>query len=387
MKVLIINDGKYCSNWGLNASTKAILELLSEKQVDFDTILHKDLHKRYTLDPELFGRRLFNEDSRLQKKFFSRYLRIPLTSDQYDLYCDLWSKGKGGKFSNVVIEKILKSDLVLYNAEGSTYRNNYGSLAGLFIIYFAKKILKKRSCFVNGSFTVSSVNNLYEGIAKRLDREGIKFYVREEKSRDSLSSINVQSEIIPDSVFYYSSPPSINKNSDYFAVSKSMLPMLIDKDNYRIDPFIELISDISDLTGLKPLLLAKDPEDKYLLTLKNKLSSSLPSLSSKANFLQVQELISNSRFLVSGRYHHLIFAANTSVNICCFSSSSHKIEGLAKLLSSENYSVPTFDPTDILNYKNKILKYCKSLLNMDTSWDQFQLKNKFTEKFTKILYE
>ena len=47
-----------------------------------------------------------------------------------------------------------------------------------------------------------------------------------------------------------------------------MLPMLIDKDNYRIDPFIELISDISDLTGLKPLLLAKDPEDKYLLTLK-----------------------------------------------------------------------------------------------------------------------
>ena len=101
----------------------------------------------------------------------------------------------------------------------------------------------------------------------------------------------------------------------------------------------------------------------------------------------MQELISNSRFLVSGRYHHLIFAANTSVNICCFSSSSHKIEGLAKLLSSENYSVPTFDPTDILNYKNKILKYCKSLLNMDTSWDQFQLKNKFTEKFTKILYE
>ena len=67
-------------------------------------------------------------------------MRIPLTSDQYDLYCDLWNKGKGGKFSNVVIEKILKSDLVLYNAEGSTYRNNYGSLAGLFIIYFAKKI-------------------------------------------------------------------------------------------------------------------------------------------------------------------------------------------------------------------------------------------------------
>ena len=76
MKVLIINDGKYCSNWGLNASTKAILELLSEKQVDFDTILHKDLHKRYTLDPELFGRRLFNEDSRLQKKIFSRYLKF-----------------------------------------------------------------------------------------------------------------------------------------------------------------------------------------------------------------------------------------------------------------------------------------------------------------------
>mgnify|MGYP007000197202 len=97
---------------------------------------------------------------------------------------------------------------------GSTYRNNYGSLAGLFIIYFAKKILKKRSCFFNGSFTVSSVNNLYEGIAKRLHCEGIKFYVREEKSKESLSSINVPSVIIPDSVFYYASSPSSNKNSE-----------------------------------------------------------------------------------------------------------------------------------------------------------------------------
>tara|TARA_Y200000002_G_scaffold228924_1_gene189015 strand:- start:1767 stop:2930 length:1164 start_codon:yes stop_codon:yes gene_type:complete len=387
MKVLIINDGKYCSNWGLNASTKAILEFLKENEIEFDTILHKDLHKKYTLDPQLFGRRIFNEDSRIQKKFFPRYLKIPLTSDQYDLYCDLWNQGKGGAFSNVVIEKILKSDLVLYNAEGSTYRNNYGSLAGLFIIYFAKKILKKRSCFFNGSFTVSSVNNLYEGIAKRLHCEGIKFYVREEKSKESLSSINVPSVIIPDSVFYYASSPSSNKNSEYFAVSKSMLPMLIDKDNYRVDPFIELISNISDITGLKPLLLAKDPEDKYLLNLKNKLSSSLPSISSGLNFLEVQKLISNSRFLVSGRYHHLIFAANTSVNICCFSSSSHKIEGLAKLLSSKHNSIPTFDPTDIINYKNNILEYCQSLLSMESSWDQFQLKNKFTEKLTNILYE
>ena len=94
-------------------------------------------------------------------------------------------------------------------------------------------------------------------------------------------------------------------NLEEFITKKPIKPK---KDNYRIDPFIELISDISDLTGLKPLLLAKDPEDKYLLTLKNKLSSSLPSLSSEANFLQVQELISNSRFLVSGRYHHLKFA-------------------------------------------------------------------------------
>ena len=73
MKVLIVNDGKYCSNWGLNASTKAIIEFLKEKEIKFDTVLHKDLHKKYTLDPQLLGRRLFNEDSRIQKKFFSRY--------------------------------------------------------------------------------------------------------------------------------------------------------------------------------------------------------------------------------------------------------------------------------------------------------------------------
>ena len=97
MKVLIINDGKYCTNWGLNASTKAVLEFLDEKEIEFDTILHKDLHKQFTFDPQLLGRRLFNEESRLQKKFFSRYLKIPLTSDQYDLYCNLWNKGNETK--------------------------------------------------------------------------------------------------------------------------------------------------------------------------------------------------------------------------------------------------------------------------------------------------
>mgnify|MGYP007000194236 len=50
-------------------------------------------------------------------------------------------------------------------------------------------------------------------------------------------------------------------------------------------------------------------------------------------------------------------------------------------------SIPTFDPTDIINYKNNILEYCQSLLSMESSWDQFQLKNKFTEKLTNILYE
>ena len=254
----------------------------------------------------------------------------------------------------------------------STYRKNFGSLAGLFILYLASFKFRKKACFINGSFTISSVDNVLTGIAKKLFENNVSFYVREPYSLKDLLNINIKAELIPDSVFYYAGEQELLKNNfdmnleNYFAVSKSMLPMIqdyFDRDN--LDAYLELIINLSEKTNLNPLFLVKDSEDKSLIKFK-KYFKNARVVNRNSSFKEVQGLISKCKFLISGRYHHLIFACNTSTNICCLSSSSHKVEGLSALLSSQTkVHFPVYDPTNIKSNKESIIEYCVDQLNKD----------------------
>ncbi len=110
-------------------------------------------------------------------------------------------------------------------------------------------------------------------------------------------------------------------------------------------------------------------------------------LTTKNNFSFIQKRISECQFLLSGRYHHLIFAANTGTQICPFSSSSHKIEGLSELLSSYEKPISVFDPTDIHFHKKSILNYIHSILNQSPPWNQDELKTKFVNSLNNIINE
>ena len=104
-------------------------------------------------------------------------------------------------------------------------------------------------------------------------------------------------------------------------------------DDVYDDPFFQLISRISEATSLSPVFYARDPEDQIINKYISCIPGSSPALLNANHFSEVQRSISQSHFLLSGRYHHLIFAINASTNICPLSSSSHKIEGLMKLIS------------------------------------------------------
>ena len=46
---------------------------------------------------------------------------------------------------------------LLFNAEGSTYRNNLGAIdEEIFMMMYSKKYFNKKSYFINGSVTISS---------------------------------------------------------------------------------------------------------------------------------------------------------------------------------------------------------------------------------------
>ena len=131
MKVLIVNDGTSTSNWGLQASTRALSTIFNDLNYEIDTISHSDLHKVYQFEFNLYGKPFFNQQSRVLQKLSPFHLKIPQTADEFCLFLNLWAKGLGGSFSEVITNKICESDIVVFNAEGSTYRKNHGALAGL----------------------------------------------------------------------------------------------------------------------------------------------------------------------------------------------------------------------------------------------------------------
>ena len=333
MKALIVNDGTLTSNWGLQASTRALSNIFHDLNYEIDTVSHANLHRIYQYEFNHYGKPFFNQQSRLLQKFSPFHLNIPQTADEFCLFSDLWSKGFGGSFSEEIITKICESDIVVFNAEGSTYRKNHGALAGLFILYIAKKLFNKPAFFANGSFTLSPIDNVLQGIASLIFESDIVFLVREPYSHRALKSIGVDSLVVPDSVFLYASDVKYESSEPtHFCVSKSMLPMC-KYSSIEQDPFYQIIHQITKETGLKPFFLARDPEDQMILKYKKYLPGSKSFDFRCDDFLQVQDAIGQSSFLLSGRYHHLIFSLNSSTNVCPLSSSSHKIDGLIELAS------------------------------------------------------
>lgn len=392
MNVFLLNDGRATSNWGLQASTQALLDLFKEKKLNVSTLTHSNLHSKYSWDFKIMDKKLFNENSRFLSRFSPLNLNIPETADQYDFYTDLWKQGNGGILSAQIIQKIDVADIVIFNAEGSTYRKNFGSLAGLFILYYAAKIHKKRALFANGSFTISSVDNVLSGIAKKLYSEGVDFFVREPISSECLSSVGVDAKVVPDSVFYYADKSSsdfgITDKFHSFAVSKSMLPMcnFTDVNN---DPFYLLINQITKKTGMNPVFFARDPEDQMIRKYLKHIPNAKAGIFNSNNFKEVQTTISESKILLSGRYHHLIFALNSGTDVCPFSSSSHKNEGLMKLISHPSLPpLQCFDPTDIRANIGLIVENIENQLYKKTNDSYVSsklLRQQFIDSYTDLL--
>lgn len=384
MKVLIVNDGTFTSNWGLQASTTALSSIFRKLGYDIDTVTHAELHKQYQFEFQVYGKPFFNQQSRILQKLSPLHLKIPQTADEFSLFLDLWSQGQGGSFSQSLISKIRESDLVVFNAEGSTYRKNHGALTGLFLLFLAKKLFNKPSFFVNGSFTLSAVDNVLQGIATLLFNSGIPFLVREPYSQRALISIGVESTVVPDSVFLYAQD-DYNKPADdsYFCVSKSMLPMC-KYATIEQDPFFQIICKITKETGLNPFFLARDPEDQMILKYKQYLPN-CDSIGPKCDsFTQVQAAISHSSFLLSGRYHHLIFGLNSFTNVCPLSSSSHKIEGLVQLVSQANDS-PCFDPTNLRPSIESVVSHCVSLSQSKYKLiSPLEMKDRLINSYTSV---
>jgi polysaccharide pyruvyl transferase WcaK-like protein len=382
-KILILNDGKKFSNWGIQAATDGIINILKQKidNVEFLYLPHSILIKNYSFDPKIFNKRLFNRNSRVASRLFKENIEIPRVTDEFDFTADKWIKGEITQGSKTILRLIEKSDVVVYNAEGSTYRNNRSAMRALFLLWLSSNRLNKKSYFLNGSVTITSVDSIMPAMINKtfLQIDGVS--LREPESFDNLISIypklKEKLRVVPDSAFSVeasltSSSDLINRldlDEDFFCFSTSMLP--IDYKNTKSQSaIVDLINKVKRKTP-KIVILARDIEDQFLSNLAKETDAIL--IDKRYTYSDVMYILSKSKFLISGRYHHLIFAAKAGCPCIPFNTTSHKIVGLSRLF--EGIMPLAIDPTDLRSNIDNIIQ------NVDYILDKGQV---LRDKYRKV---
>ena len=134
------------------------------------------------------------------------------------------------------------------------------------------------------------------------------------------------------------------------------------------------------------MLLSIDPEDRILLSLKKYIPEAINCNGFNISFSKVQEIISYANFLISGRYHHLIFGANTQVPLCFLGSSSHKNHGLCEILKGPENNI-VYDPTNINPKIEEITDYCQTLMDEKVSWNTSNLRQQFMDHIKDLILD
>ena len=383
MKLLIINDGSDYSNWGI----QACIDGLSSHFIKFfnkvDTVKHILIHQILEWDIRVFGKKVFSENNRIMWKFSPRSILIPSVYDDFEEVADKWQNGKGGKNSLKIISKIKKSDVVVFNAEGSTYRNNIGAIAGIFILWYSKKYCHKKSFFINGSVTISSEVPRMPTMIKKCYEIIDGFAVREPYSYQELKNFiksDSKLKFFPDSAFNVSLDKNqVNKSlrdriknfGEFICFSRSM----IRENPFAIAHLIEKLLN----HGFKIIFLAKDDTDQFI---KKYTDGSNTIFLDEYNYHDIMYVLGKSKALISGRYHHLIFSLKQGTPTVMLNTSSHKIIGLNNMYTE--YFSRVFDPGNLYDETEIIIGELKRIIKSNKRTEILRLSENYNNEFNKM---
>jgi hypothetical protein len=347
-KILTLNDGSLCQNWGLQACTEGLIYIIKQENSDADLIQfdHAYMHRRYSFEPRFYGgKKIFAYNSRIAKKYFPVFHVLPRVADEFDYIADLWLQGKGGRGADEFLEKTGRADAVVFNAEGSTYRDdNICALKGLFMLWLAKTKLDKRALFLNGSVTLTRVDATLPAMVKKVFDAIDMAAVREPDSYQNILEYYPELEgkicMVPDSTYALDLERQTLEDCkfpdrNFFALSLSMLPV----DFRRTKNTSSLVHMIKELKKIVPnaVLLGKDKEDQILNEVARLTGSFFVGPS--YGYQSILNILKRADFIVSGRYHNAIFATKVGCPVIPLHTSSQKIYGLASLFKGLSQSL------------------------------------------------
>lgn len=360
-RVLILNDGRGVSNYGLDLGSKALIELFEMGGNSVTTIPTLEFHRGTATN---FSPIIYRLIRPVTKIFKANTIDIPYSLDNYLQAERAWFESSG-LYKKKIETLIKESDVVIFNAEGSCHSNNYGARKGLFLLYIAKKY-NKSVFFMNGSITFASDYSdrllpVFAHVSKYIDM----FYARENLSVAALASTIYGSNFsyLPDSTFknvedYSKTSASSLVNQGYFLVSSSM-----NKSFGSLDPENLPLGKVIDRLALqfgKPIFIVKDPEDRYMFRFAKAKGYEVFSGNDK---LKLFSLFRHASFLFSGRFHHIILACINGCPAIAMNTTSCKNSGIIQTMPKLMHSQELVNPSSLLYSMDFILEQADILSN------------------------
>jgi len=359
-KILFLNDTIDYDNWGAHACTEWLKTIIKDTipDVNFINILsHWTTDEFYRL-PWWKGGAVENRRRRIIGRFSKHILFLPKIADDFEYVADQWCNGEGGPFAQEFLSKLKQSDAVVFNAEGATYNNNSSAIRCLFALWLTVKRFQKPAFFTNGSVTLTRVYPVLNAMVQRTFSRITSVSVREpcslENARKWIPGVDVM--MFPDSVFYSALQKNLKNNNEpnaflerlkgkeYFCFSLSMLISTIGGFRTADIDKTALYNLIMSLKKLVPnaVLMAKDRMDQAIIKDLVKATSSI-YFGPEHHYSELASLYQNARFMISGRFHHLILATIAGCPAIPFRTTSHKVDGLCRLV--QPLLGEPFDPT------------------------------------------
>lgn len=351
-RVLLLNyndDLRNADNWGSVAMLHALRRLLEVHIPDIDLrwLPHSWLvrqYRRLTIPPgSLFASdRHLPPFTHLLSRRFSRVVDFfPTIADDFERLADRWLGGAGGAPAHDFIAAARDADVVVHNGEHQIYRNSREGCRALFLLWLARTRLGKPSCEINHTAHLTGVQPIMPAMVRLTYPVLDAVTAREPASLDNLEALGVtNAELVPDPVFFLD-PASYSDASvsawrrstgldgqRYFCLSASALPMSA-PDGSNEGALVRLVTELKRIVP-QAVLVAKDRHCRFLADVAERTASLY--FGPEHVFSDLWHLFRGAEFLVSGHYHYLIMASMVGCPFIPLTSTTHKIDGLCRLL-------------------------------------------------------
>ena len=333
MKITLLNDTSDSVNWGCQATSYGITEIVKShfQDAQFDTVTN----------PKLPARLLKPYRNHLSRDLLK--LLSEKTSNKQKLYRQL------KRLNFPELPKPLP-DRIYLNGEGMLHAKS-GHLP---------RLLGTLKHYKNHGVWIGAINQTID-----LPRDSLELKVlvqvfnsidhvtvRDPYSYELLLGVGVKNcHLVPDAAFYCAIPESdeVKTIRRQFDLPKEYIALTGSSALGRksFEEFFGVYKTVKKKKNMPVVLLGNTKTDYQLSEKVRQLDPTSILISNSATFRQAMAVIAGAEFFVSGRFHPMIFAARAGTAIIPLTANTHKNQGLLKLLE---YPVDAIDwraPTGI----------------------------------------